>query len=312
MGEPVPRFPPSVAPLRISRDANCGHSWSSSGTRPSSSRSASDRVSAAPISMLVSPDGERAQLGQPVDGHHERGAGAAQVDLDAPVRAAGDHRGVGPVGQQRQRRPEVRRADELGVAGADARGHDRRCGRRCTGPRSRRPGAGAPSAYAASRIGRYPVQRHRFPLSACRSKPLGPCSRSPPWPLVDGSARCAVRPVELGGHAADEARRAVAALRPAADGHLALHRVQGARLAEALGGDDLLAVEREHRHEAGVQRGPAGAARTVRQSAVRSVLGPGDQHRAGAALALGAALLGAGQTLVAQPVQRGDVRLRHR
>ena len=52
MGEPVPRLPPRVAPLRISRDANCGHSWSSSGIRPSSSRSASDRVSAAPISML--------------------------------------------------------------------------------------------------------------------------------------------------------------------------------------------------------------------------------------------------------------------
>ena len=53
IGEPVPRLPPRVAPLRISRDANCGNSWSSSGTRPSSSRSISDRVSAAPISMTV-------------------------------------------------------------------------------------------------------------------------------------------------------------------------------------------------------------------------------------------------------------------
>ena len=43
----------------------------------------------------VRADGERAQLGQPVDGDHERGAGAAEVDLDPPVRAAGDHRGVG-------------------------------------------------------------------------------------------------------------------------------------------------------------------------------------------------------------------------
>ena len=54
IGEPVPRLPPIVAPLRISRDANCGHSASSSGTRPSSSRSASDRVSAAPISTWSS------------------------------------------------------------------------------------------------------------------------------------------------------------------------------------------------------------------------------------------------------------------
>src|SRR5690606_40252617 len=70
--------------------------------------------------------------------------------------------------------------------------------------------------------------------------------------------RAAVRPVVLGGHAADEPRRAVAALGAAADRHLLLHRVQGGRRArfagggEALGGDDLLAVERRGRDQAGV------------------------------------------------------------
>ena len=56
IGEPVPRLPPRVAPLRISRDANCGNSSASSGTRPASPRSISDRVSAAPMSILSVAD----------------------------------------------------------------------------------------------------------------------------------------------------------------------------------------------------------------------------------------------------------------
>ena len=44
-----------MAPLRISRDANCGNNWSSSGTRPPSRVSISDRLSAAPMSMLSRP-----------------------------------------------------------------------------------------------------------------------------------------------------------------------------------------------------------------------------------------------------------------
>ena len=130
MGEPVPRLPPRVAPLRISRDANCGQSWSSSGIRPSSSRSASDRVSAAPISIAVSADVERAQLGQPVHGHHERGPGAAHVHLDAPVGAPGDHGRVRPLGQQRDRLGQVGGPDELGVAGPHPGGRRGGRGRR--------------------------------------------------------------------------------------------------------------------------------------------------------------------------------------
>ena len=55
IGEAVPRLPPSVAPLRISLDANCGNSPDSSGTRPSSLDSISDRLSAAPRSMPLGP-----------------------------------------------------------------------------------------------------------------------------------------------------------------------------------------------------------------------------------------------------------------
>ena len=110
-----------------------------------------------------------------------------------------------------------------------------------------------------------------------------------------------VGPVVLGRHAADEAGRAVAALGPAADRHLLLHRVEGRRRAETLGGDDLLAVEGGRRDEAGVDRRPLRAGLGV------VVVRPGDEDGARAALALGAALLGAGQADVAQPVQRRGV-----
>ena len=67
MGEAVPRLPPSVAPLRISRDANCGKSSSSTGTRPARrvrSRSGSARRRSSSSSA---PTAELAQLLQPVD-----------------------------------------------------------------------------------------------------------------------------------------------------------------------------------------------------------------------------------------------------
>jgi hypothetical protein len=99
-------------------------------------------------------------------------------------------------------------------------------------------------------------------------------------------------PVIFGGHRADESRRAVAALRATALGHLALDRVQLPRSAQALGGDDLLLVERRGRHQAGVDRDPA--------RAVLPVVA-GDQDRARAALAFRAAFLAASEAAGAQP-----------
>ena len=300
MGEAVPRLPPRVAPLRISRDANCGQNWSSSGIRPSSSRSASDRVSAAPISISDRADVERAQLGQLVDGHHERGPGAAQVDLDAPVGAPGDDRGVRPLGQQRDRRGQVGGPDEFGVADPHPGGRRGGRGRRAAlgervvrGREVQRVGGVADRAVSGAAA---QVPAHRVQVEPVR--PVLMVGR--PLAVAAGIRGGPVRPVVLGGHRADEAGRAVAALGAAAVRHLPLHRVQRARRAETLGGDQLLAIQREHRHQARVQCGPEGATVAV---------GPGHHHRAGAALALRAALLGAGQPLVAQPVERGDVRL---
>ena len=115
----------------------------------------------------------------------------------------------------------------------------------------------------------------------------------------------ALGPVVLGGHGADEARGAVAALGASPERHLLLDGVQrrrragAARGAEALCGDDLLTVEGGGGGQAGVDGGPPAASIAVR---------PGHQHRAGTALALGAALLGPGQSLAAQPVQQPGVR----
>src|SRR5262249_39828423 len=119
-----------------------------------------------------------------------------------------------------------------------------------------------------------------------------------PGPVRRPGSGSPVRAVVLGGHRADEARRAVAALRTTAVDHLALDRVQPSRPAQALRRHDLLPVERRGRHQAGVDRDPAGPARPAV---------PGARPRAAAALALGAPFLAAGQPAAAQPLQQGDV-----
>ena len=283
-----------MAPLRISRDANCGHSWSSSGTRPASSRSASDSVSAAPSSTVSSVDGERAQLGEPVHRDDERSADAADVDLDAPVGAARDHRRVRVLGQQRERVGEVVRPGEP----AAPRGR-RRGGRGGRGPGRQRVVRGR----VAQRV--RGVADRAVAGAAAEVARTARAGRSR-WGRARDVGRCAVGrgralgPVVLGRHAADEARRAVAALRAAADGHLLLHGVQVAGRAEP---------------SAVTTSWPSSASAGTRQAfsavhaAARRAVGPGDEHRARAALALRAALLGSGEALVAQPVQRRDVRL---
>ena len=84
-----------------------------------------------------------------------------------------------------------------------------------------------------------------------------------------------------------EARRAEAALAAVAVDHGRLHRVQGAVAGEVLDGDDVAEVDRGEQPDAGIHR-------LVDQPVAGP---PADQHRAGAAVALGAALLGAAQPL---------------
>ena len=195
---------------------------------------------------------------------------------------AGRGRGFGQPGQQRVaglRRPEgVGRVSDRPVPGAPAQVAGQRVQVETVRPVLVLGGAGSVQLVGGRRAGPDRPSAHR----GCGGRGL------PPGPVV------------LGGHRADEARRAVAALRAAALRHLALHRVQPPDRgpAQALRGHDLLLVERRGRHQAGVDRDPAGA--------VWSVLAR-DQHRAGAALALGAAFLAARQPAAAQPLEQRDV-----
>ncbi|CAM5400884.1 hypothetical protein STENM327S_07297 [Streptomyces tendae] len=134
------------------------------------------------------------------------------------------------------------------------------------------------------------MQRHRLPLSACRSKPFGPCSASVPATSSAPTAvpgpcpacaclvrvRAAVGPVVLlppcwAPIPACSIRtgncRGPPSPAPGA-GRCVLDR------GETLGGDDLLAVECRDRDQAGVDRHPVGGL-------VHS--GAGHQDRAGAA-----------------------------
>ena len=270
-----------------------------------SRRSISLNVRAAPIrSSLVEEVGasnrlETPQLVEPVDGHDEAGPGALEVHVDTPVRAAGDDRGLGFLGENPQCLLEIGWSDELRLGVVQPGRYGGRRGRRTAGGQrvvggreAERVGSvldgavpGAPAEVAAERVEVEAV------VAVVGVVLLGTGA-------VGGLPRGAV---ELGRHAAHEPRCAVAALRTAADGHLVLDRVQVVGSTQALGGDDLLAVEAGRRDEAGVDRGPVGGVGTVGR-------GPCDQDRARAALTLGAALLGPGQSACPQEVQRVGVQ----
>ena len=218
-----------------------------------------------------------AQLGQPVDADREGRAHATDVDLDAPVGRAGDEHGVRVLGQQgrapRRGRRGGRRCPSVRPAGCAAGG------RRGSQPRGIRvvvgglaegvggvaDGAVAGAAAQVAATGR--AGRTRWARARGRAASAGLVRRGGrPWPFWEGSGRgsrtgAPALAVVLGRHAADEARRAVAALRPTAHRHLVLHRVEGVGAAEALGGDDLLAVECRRRHQARVDGGPLRARR---------------------------------------------------
>ena len=260
-----------VAPLRISRHANSGQTWSSRGTRPASAASTSLRVSAAPT-VIASPTVTSRSSGSR--------STATTCRRRAPRRLVSTPRSVEPAsttasGCASRTRSAVREVGRALERAVPVRHPGRRGrGRRCGAPGGERV-VGGRRLQRLRRVQDRPVAGAAAQVAAERVVPgLGGRARDGP-----------VAPVVLRGHRAHEARRAVAALRPAAHRHLALDGVQRVRLPEALGRHDLLAVEGQRGDQAGVERGP------LRRVAV----GPGDEDRAGPALALGAALLGAGE-----------------
>ena len=101
----------------------------------------------------------------------------------------------------------------------------------------------------------------------------------------------------LGEQAHGNARRAEAALRAVVDDKRLLYRMQRLALREILNGDQLRAVDLAQQQDAGIDR----------RKGCRAAAAAGQHHGTGAAIALVAALFGAGRaSLRAQPVEQGQ------
>lgn len=99
--------------------------------------------------------------------------------------------------------------------------------------------------------------------------------------------------------------RAEPALRAVALDHGALHAVQLALMLEVFHADQLLAVQGRHKGQAGIEAAIAQAL-----LALRVGLDFAHDHRAGAAVATGAAFLGSGfMQVLAQVIEHGQVRV---
>ncbi len=136
-------LPPMVAPLRISREANSGHTSSSSGTAPSSPASTSDRVSAAPTRIESSSarssrsSGSRSIATAYAAREPRRLTSTPQSVEPATTVASGWSR------EQRQRLGQVGRPGEAPVGPVDPGGSGRRCrAGAAAAPAGRRPAAG--------------------------------------------------------------------------------------------------------------------------------------------------------------------------
>ncbi len=246
------------------------------------------------------PTSQHPELRQPVDGHGQPGAGVPEVQLHPPVGRAGEQPGVGPFGQQHQHLRQRARPDEValgaGDVGAPARaGRGARAARRGRRPRPGRPrrrrrrgSAGSRCTGRGSRSGRAGRTRWvrargrpgaRRAVGVGRPAGGGRRGRTPP-PSSRRSPGCSSRTASPRGRPSPAAPGAGRPARPSPS--------------------------------AVTTSWPSSAAAGTRQafSAVqrlRFAVGPQHQHRAGAALPLGASLLAAGQAVGAQPLQQGDV-----
>ena len=111
IGLAVPRLPPRVAALRMSREANCGTSDGQQRHAPvEPTLDLGQAQRGADLEGVVGLH-QGAQLGQPVDGDGQSGPVVAQVQLDTPVGGAGQQLGLRPFREQRERLVE---ADPVG------------------------------------------------------------------------------------------------------------------------------------------------------------------------------------------------------
>ena len=158
MGEAVARLPPKVARLRISGDANSG-SHSRIIARPASSLSATP----APIAISCGPSetpwssANASTLTRCSNRRPRKFDSTARSVAPATSRAFGWSRRISRHSRRLPGRenPGTRKAPN-GGAGFATRVQNR-------------SSAGGPTVASASRMGRYPVQRHKLPPRLCGS-----------------------------------------------------------------------------------------------------------------------------------------------
>ncbi len=279
MGEAVTRLPASVARLRICREAKTLSIFTRPGRSSPRASSRAVRVAPPPTVQCVAERSTRCSSGTLCVLTSMGNSLKLLVDLDAHLGGPGHEHGVGRRGLERAERVE--------------RG-------------------GRHEALVRARI--IEVRellvrlREREPEAIVRIRTIlhagGAVLERVDGGLADGSVPGAAAEVaaELVGegrsavevvavvrleHRHHEARGAVAALRAVAVDHGALHGVDAA-LGDPLGGDDLAARDHREEGDAGVDGPPGAGAR--------------------AAVALGAALLGGGESLCAEPAEEGEVR----
>ncbi len=153
MGDPVPRLPPKVAPLRMSRDANCGNNVANRGIAPSSPRSISVRLNAAPRSMVSGPTvSSRNSLRRSIPMLSAVRAcrmftSTPQSVDPATSSASGCSASISRASPSEFGRTKAPCALVIDVAAGAGAGADNRSN-------SGSPASGSPRVYAASRIGR--------------------------------------------------------------------------------------------------------------------------------------------------------------
>jgi epoxyqueuosine reductase len=284
-------LPPMVATLRTWRPAKRAISSPIAGHGAASGPSASlQRHRRADVEMRVALDDALQRVDLP-ELHEHVEAAMLLGDLQAEIGGAGDEDRIGRSGEQvvelgqGSRRMPASCAGRVGETGRPRERTQRPCRRVGVA----REGIGC--AAQADLLGG--VEDGAIAGTAAQIAAQRPHRRL---------ARCRRVIVAVGEQAHHEARRAEAALRAVMIDHRLLHGMQRAvRRLQALDRDQLAPVERRDRLDAGIDRAMDEPATVARLR---------DDHGAGAAIALRAALLGAAAPLgAAQPFEHGRVRI---
>ncbi len=284
MGEAVTRLPASVARLRICREAKTWSISSKAGCSPASASSTAVSVAAPPMRHSP-PTTATARSSATPSVEIEQGVDLRLlVDEHADLGGAAHQLGLGVEHPQAQQLVE-RGGPEEGLPGGLVGEPLHRLRGLLQELRER---------VAAARL----TARERVHHGLADGRVAGAAAEVAAELIGDLRRRGHLVPVERLDHRHGEPRRAVAALRAVALDHGRLHRVQRLPVGDALHGDDLAPGHHRQQRDAAID----GA-----QDALAVRVGLDQRHRAGAAVALGAALLAPGEAGGAEVVEERAV-----